>query len=656
MFGNLTIRKKLFLVSVVITLVGLSSIFSTVMEKYYDQKEIRKLENLVRLSSKISLLVHETQKERGISAGYIGSKGVKFYDSLIKQRKLTDQRLKEYNNYIKEHQFSKEIRDKLTVLDKDFQKLNQIRKKINTLDIGTVKAIKYYSGMNSKMLDIVPLTAKISPNRELANLLSAYSNFLKSKERAGIERAVLTNTFSAGSFGPGMRDKEIKLIAEQDSYLNAFLAVIPNMIKEYYYQTYKGEPIKEVLVMREKALKNGDFSVDPVYCFKTMTKKINILKKIDDKITEQAIKTTSRIKDEFFKEEIKDIALSSGLLIVLILVLFFTSKSIIFSVESIKGEIKKISTDMNLSKKIEIKSNDELAEVVNSINILIEAFKETLHKIKQNSQQTKQESIILEKTAQSLANNINKSEELFRDAHVLIQDVGKNLDITEEQVISTTEDLEKTQTTLEEFVLNLQNVVSKIAQTNHKQASLTTQISDLNSQASQIKGIISIIGEIADQTNLLALNAAIEAARAGEHGRGFAVVADEVRQLAERTQKSLAEINVNVNTITESINQISVEIENTSQDFVQVSNQADILIEEANTTKEKLGESVKVSSISVHKTTYIAQRTKELIGNMNDIVTITHNNKEAGENVNEVSKNLALKSDDLNKRLEMFRT
>ena len=654
---NVSIKVKLLVLSLIpILVLGYLTIEQTI-QGYETKQKLKNTTELVELSKKISLMIHETQKERGASAGFVGSNGQKFKDILPKQRELTDKRVSAFKSFVKSMDLSKypEVAPKVEKTLNFLSKLDEKRAKISSLSISLKDAVSYYTTMNASMLDIVSAVAKSSPANEVTKELVAYTNFLKSKERAGIERAVLSGVFAKDEFPPGYFAKLIDLIAKQDAYMDGFLSMANSNLVKLYHDKMQNPAVKEVDRLRQIAIdkaNEGNFGVDSKYWFDTITKKINILKEIDDAIADDITKLLSNLEGASFNGAISNFMVILFTLLINILV----QRNIESKIKDLDNFISDIAENKNFAKKVNITSQDEFGKIQESLANLMQSLKDAINEAKNSASANDTISKTIVKNFSDITKNIERETEAVTLVASSSKDLQDMLNETKDESIQTKQRVIEAKERVEYAKKVILETMEQVEQNSQIEHEIADKLNQLSSEAEQVKGVLSIIGDIAEQTNLLALNAAIEAARAGEHGRGFAVVADEVRQLAERTQKSLVEINATISVIVQSIldasGSMNQNIENI-ETLIKNSEQVQVEMQEIQNNMDSVYESIDSTNNTVETSTKTMKTFEE---HLKEVISIADDNDKKIQTTEEVTSKISDTSKRLITTLEQFRT
>ncbi len=256
-----------------------------------------------------------------------------------------------------------------------------------------------------------------------------------------------------------------------------------------------------------------------------------------------------------------------------VLTLIYAKLRIVKRIDELVLKINAFSHgDKDLRAKIDVDDrNDEISQVGRGVNLFVENARLIMEEIKGISTSNKTSMDKLVQIAQETQKSMKDSSTTLNSVKNKATDVASMMNASIEQSQGLRKRLIETQGLVKESKDAIGDLFSQITESAHTEEELSSKVEQLSRNADDVKSILDIINDIADQTNLLALNAAIEAARAGEHGRGFAVVADEVRNLAGRTQKSLAEINSTIMVIVQEINDVSSQMNLNSQKMERLS-------------------------------------------------------------------------------------
>ncbi|MDO3382639.1 methyl-accepting chemotaxis protein [Gilvimarinus algae] len=311
--------------------------------------------------------------------------------------------------------------------------------------------------------------------------------------------------------------------------------------------------------------------------------------------------------------------------------------------------------DGDLTIRVDVHSDDELGELSGHVNRFMEKLQHLIMQIRNNTEEVAQAANMMldvsansQKAADEQCHAITMVVAAVNELTVAIQEVAQNTNETAESAKQASSVTEAGQSRIRAAVSRVQELSSRINETSKVMA-------QLEEEAKNVTSVIDVIRGVAEQTNLLALNAAIEAARAGEQGRGFAVVADEVRTLASRTQES-----------TEDIQQMLVKLQGGVQSAVESMNHSNNMTGEAVQAANDGGESLASISDAVGSITNMAIQiataaeeqssvTAEIDKNLVEINQLAMNTSDDASKTAEASRELSNLSQNLRNLVGSFR-
>lgn len=334
---------------------------------------------------------------------------------------------------------------------------------------------------------------------------------------------------------------------------------------------------------------------------------------------------------------------------------FMIIKNIISSITKLEDAVTVVAQNKDFTASIDMQGSDELAVMGRKVDDLVKVLRQAFQGIHTTASENLSVSAELSATTLSIGRAAEEEAKIVTETTRSSDIMKDSMRASASEALSVKDKAINARESLQEAQNALNQTVNDLNETVQMEGEINDRLNSLSQEASQVKQVLTVIADIADQTNLLALNAAIEAARAGEHGRGFAVVADEVRKLAERTQKSLVETNATVNVIVQSINDITDQMNHNTKRIESLAESSIIVNENTQVAVDALNSTV----VSIEKlssdTQNNANTTESIITKITHINELSTSNARSVEEIAAAAEHLHQMTEQLSAQISTFK-
>ena len=527
--------------------------------------------SIARMAPAISNLVHAMQKERGQTAGYIGSKGASFQDTLPALRDDTDAAVQLLQRDLARYRAGNGDPKLTTAVEAAISRAADAtggRETYDALSLTVPDMAARYTSTIAALMAAISAMADASSDDAVNKPISALLNLMEGKERAGLQRAYGSVGFSTSGFTPNIYRQFISMMAAQDAFFSRFKtqagpearAAFEKVLTDPVSQT---TAILEQVAFQSIASNGATTGVTSQQWFEQITLKINLLKAVEDQMSAAILKSAAESRNMAWSEFSLSAVISAAALLLALLAAHMLARSIIGPIREMNAVWDSLFADIDgavdassgsdeitgMAKTVEVfRANaaemerirhEKDAEIATVEAVRIAEMERLGFQFEATIEDAVKDALTHPNRTQAAAQDLfgltASSKAQASDVSAAAQQTLQSLQV----VTKSTRDLDDSIQNIAIRVRKTQDM-SRPAVGDSQQAKL--RISELAEATDRIGDITRLITDIAEQTNLLALNATIEAARAGNAGKGFAVVAAEVKNLANQTASATDEI------------------------------------------------------------------------------------------------------------------